>query len=302
MTLAFASLLAAVTVAFPKEGSVLPPVERCYVIGAVDGGVTNLQVCGRDVPVYRTGAWATTVPVVPGTNVIEVAGVRRSFVVKAAQPVDPTAPVPPPRVYAKLEYAADVAKPHPAGRKPSEITVVIDAGHGGSDSGAVSPHGHPEKDANLQLAKAVRQALANRGYRVVMTREDDSFPALYDRPKVAHRVKADAFVSIHYNAPGYDKDPQDVRYQAVYAWNPLGERLAGAINRRMAEAAPDLPNQGVLHANFAVTRNPEIPSCLIETDFLTSPAGEEASWDLSRRSKLAVAIADGVSDWVADVR
>ena len=302
MTLTFASLLAAVTIAFPKEGSVLPSVERCYMIGAVDGGVTNLQVCGRNVPVYRTGAWATAVPVVPGTNVIEVAGVRRSFFVTVPKPVDPTAPVPPPRVYAKLEYAADVAKPHPVGRKPSEITVVVDAGHGGSDSGAVGPHGYPEKDANLQLAKAVRQALENRGYKVVMTRDDDSFPALYDRPKVAHRERADAFVSIHYNAPGYDKDPSDVRYQAVYAWNPLGERLAGAINRRMAEATPDVPNEGVLHANFAVTRNPEIPSCLIETDFLSSPAGEEASRDPARRSRLAAAIADGVSDWVTGVR
>ena len=71
---------------------------------------------------------------------------------------------------------------------PAEITVVVDAGHGGSDTGAVSPHGRFEKDANLRLALAVRDELVARGYRVVMTRTDDSFPALYDRPKVAHRV------------------------------------------------------------------------------------------------------------------
>ena len=300
MTMVATALLAAVTIAFPKEGQRIPPVNTCYVIGATDAETTNLVVFGKSVPVYRTGAWSAMAAVVPGSNTIEVAGVRRSFFVESPAPVDPSVPAPPPRVYTKLEYAGDVPKPHPAGRAPSEITVVVDAGHGGSDSGAVGPHGYQEKDANLLLAKAVRKALENRGYRVVMTREDDSFPALYDRPKVAHRERADAFVSIHYNAPAFSSDPSGIRSHSVYAWNPLGERLAKAINRRMAVVMPDVPNDGVLHANFAVTRNPEIPSCLIETDFLTSPAGEEAAFDPVRRSAIAVAIADGIADWAAE--
>lgn len=292
-------VLAVVTIAFPKEGQRIPPVSRCYVIGATDAGVSNVIVCGASVPVFRTGAWGTLVGVTPGTNVVEVGGTRRTFVVESPAPVDPTVPAPPPRVYTKLEYAGDVPKPHPVGREPSSITVVVDAGHGGSDTGAVSPHGRTEKDANLLLAKAVRQALQNRGYRVVMTREDDSFPALYDRPKVAHREKADAFVSIHYNAPAYDRDPLQMRYHAVYAWNPIGEKLAGAINRRMAGAMPDVANNGVMHANFAVTRNPEIPSCLVETDFLTSPEGENLAFDPVRRASVAASIASGIDDWVA---
>ena len=292
-------LLAAVSVAFPKEGQRMPSVDRCYVIGATDPGVSNVVVCGTSVPVYRTGAWGTVIDVRPGTNVVEVGEARRTFFVEQPKIVDPAAPVPPPRVYTKLEYAGDVAKLHPSGRSPAEVTVVIDPGHGGSDTGAVGPCGSMEKDANLLLATAVRQALENRGYRVVMTREDDSFPALYDRPKVAHRERADAFISIHHNAPAYNRNPVDLRYHAVYAWNSLGERLAGAINRRMAGAMPDVPNEGVLHANFAVTRNPEIPSCLIEADFLTSPAGEEAAFDPIRRTAVATAIAEGFSDWAA---
>ena len=293
-----AILFAAVSIAFPKEDARFPSLSKCYAIGATDGGETNLVVCGRDVPVYRTGAWGTVLDVVPGTNVLEVAGTKRSFCVAAPVPPPPTNV--PERVYEKLSYAGDVPKAHPAGKKPSEITVVVDAGHGGSDTGAVSPRGWPEKDANLRLAKAVAQALANRGFRAVMTRTDDSFPALYDRPKVAHREGADAFISIHHNAPGYEKDPTKVRYQAVYAWNPLGERLAKALSRRMGEARPTLENRGVLHANFAVTRNPEIPSCLVEADFITSPEGEEESWDPSVVTATAAAIADGVADWVRE--
>ena len=298
----FATLFAAVSIVFPPEGAKLPYLERCYVMGAADAGEEKVVVY-RDVSsvcwlgwVTRSGAWATVIAVHPGTNVIEIGDVRRSFTIA---PIVPTDPIAPKKTYAKLPYAADQAKPHPSGKKPEEITIVLDAGHGGHDKGAMSPHGLPEKDANLRLAKAVRDELVNRGYKVVMTREDDVFVELYDRPKVAHRANADLFVSIHHNAPGYATNPFEVRSQSVYAWNPLGEGLAKAINARMAAADPQLGNEGVLHANFAVTRNPEIPSCLVEADYVTHPDGEAAVWDASRRPTIAAAIADGIADWVA---
>ena len=297
----FAALLAAVTVAFPPEGAKLPHLEHCYVMGAADAGEENVAVY-RDVSsvrwfgrVTRSGAWATVIDVVPGrTNIVYAGEVRRAFFVTGTNGTSGTS-----RTYKKLEYAGDVAKPHPTGKKPGEITVVLDAGHGGSSTGAVSPHGLPEKDVNLRLAKAVRDVLVKRGYKVVMTREDDVDVDLYDRPKVAHKTNADLFVSIHHNAPGHASHPFGIRYQAVYAWNAIGERLAKAINARMAAADPALTNRGVKHANFVVTRNPEIPSCLIEADFITHPDGESAAWDASRRPTVAAAIADGIADWVA---
>ena len=298
----FAAIIAAVSIVFPPEGAKLPNLSRCYVMGAVDEGENSFRVSGfqgfkvAEAQVSRTGAWATVIDVVPGTNVIEVGGVKRTFVVEPSKPSNPSEPSKP---YSKLQYASDSAKPHPTGRRPEEIVVAIDAGHGGHDAGAMSPHGLPEKDASLRLAKAVRDELVKRGYAVVMTREDDVFVELYERPKVAHKANADLFVSIHYNAPGYATNPFTVRSQSVYAWNALGEKLAKAINARMAAADPALKNDGVLHANFAVTRNPEIPSVLIEVDFITHPDGELAAWDASRRPQTAAAIADGIADWVA---
>ena len=286
MTLA--ALLATVSIVFPPEGAKLPNLSRCYVMGSTDCGET------LEVPQHRSGAWATVIDVIPGTNVVEIGGLKRTFVVGS---LESSGSQEPKRTYAKLEYAADTPKPHPKGKKPAEITVVLDAGHGGHDTGALSPHGLPEKDANLRLAKAVRDELVKRGYKVVMTREDDTFIGLYDRPKVAHEANADLFVSIHHNAPGYLTNPFERRHQEVYAWNELGEELAKAINVRMAAVAPDVPNEGVKHANFVVTRNPEIPSCLIEADFITHPDGECAVWDASRRPRVATAIADGIADW-----
>ena len=300
MTLA--AILAAVSIIFPPEGAKLPHLERCYVMGAADAGEEVLGAwclvpgATNQVLVGKTGAWAAVIDVKPGTNVVEVGGARRTFIVDSP---DTKHQAPSTRHYPKLEYAADTPKPHPVGKRPEEITVVLDAGHGGASTGAMSPHGLPEKDANLRLAKAVRDVLVKRGYKVVMTREDDVDVDLYDRPKVAHKANADLFVSIHHNAPGYASNPFEIRSQSVYAWNEIGEKVAKAINARMAVADPALKNDGVLHANFAVTRNPEIPSVLVEADFITHPDGECAAWDASRRPRIAAAIADGIADWVA---
>ena len=293
------ALVLAAAIAFPKEGQRLPFVERCYVSGSVEPGVTNVVVQGRDVPVHPLGGWVALVDVAEGTNAIEVAGARRTFSV-GRRPAPSAAPVQP-KAYAKLPYAGDVPKARPAaGCAPSEVTVVVDAGHGGAETGAMSPHGLKESDLNLALAKNVRSALTNLGFRVVMTREDDVAVPLYDRPKVAHAQGADAFVSIHHNAPPLDRDPRGIRYHAVYAWNGIGDELARAINARMAAAfGGTLANGGARRANFAVTRNPEIPSCLVETDFLTTPEGELDCWNRERRRTVAAAIAAGVADWCA---
>ncbi len=300
---AILSILFAAVIAFPKEGQKLPYVTQCYASGAVEPGTTNVVVQGRDVAVHPLGGWVAMIDVEPGTNVLEVAGLRRSFVVeKRPSLLSDVLPAPTDvkaKVYPKLPYAGDTPKPRHAGRTPGEITVVVDPGHGGAaDTGAISPHNLREADLNLALAKNVRNALERRGFRVVMTRTNDVAVALYDRPKAAHANDADAFVSIHHNAPPLDKDPTRIRYHAVYAWNDVGAALAKAVNRRMADAfGAALADNGVLHANFAVTRNPEIPSCLVETDFLTTPQGEIDCWNRARRLKVADAIAAGIADW-----
>lgn len=291
-------LLLMAAIAFPKEGQRLPFLERCYLSGAVSPGVSNVVVQGRSVEVHPMGGWVTMIDVVEGTNVVEVAGVRRTFRVDRRPRVSPSAAKAPPKTYAKLACAGDSPKPRPTGKTPSEITVVVDAGHGGSETGAISPHSLKESDLNLALARDVRAALTNLGYRVVMTRDRDVTVPLYDRPKVAHANGADAFVSIHHNAPPPNRDPRTIRYHAVYAWNGIGEALARAVNARMAEAlGATLTNNGVVKANFAVTRNPEIPSCLVEADFLTTPEGELDCWNRDRRRRIASAIAAGVADW-----
>ncbi|HEX8623882.1 MAG TPA: N-acetylmuramoyl-L-alanine amidase [Allosphingosinicella sp.] len=85
---------------------------------------------------------------------------------------------------------------------PARPLVVLDAGHGGRDPGAVSPFGaRREKDVTLAIATAIRDALAESGrVRVAMTREDDRYLILKDRYEIARKMRASLFVSIHADA------------------------------------------------------------------------------------------------------
>ena len=111
-----AALLAAVTVAQPADGARLPYLDRCYMIGAVPRGVTNLVVQGKEVEIYRTGAWVTMLDLEEGTNRVEIAadGETTNIVVHVAakpKPAGKAAAAAPEKKYEKLEYAADAPAP-----------------------------------------------------------------------------------------------------------------------------------------------------------------------------------------------
>lgn len=286
--LVLGAILLGLTVAYPPAGAELPAVSRTYVIGAVDSHATNVIVNGLSFAVVTNGAWAGCATVTGGLNRITVSDGIESLVrsVTVARAVAGTATKAVPRTYAKLDYAAD--RPRRLVSAPLPL-VYVDPGHGGADDcGAVSPHGRWEKEANLLLAADIGAALAERGFAVRMTRETDMALKLYERPRAAHLEGAVAFVSVHHNAPAVDGDARK-RYSGVYSWNSLGEALAAAICDRTGWRRE--------HANFAVTRSPEIASCLVEADFITAPEGEAASFDPAVRRQRAVAIADGVFDW-----
>lgn len=298
----FAGALLAVTIAFPKPGIQLPYVERCYMSGAVARGVTNIVVQGKNVPVYRTGGWVTMVDLNEGDNEIAVAagGETTNYTVRVARKPEPSKIPAKKKEYKKLPYADDFPRALVSPDDPAGRIVVVDPGHGGpADVGALSPHGFGEKDANLALSRATRDELVKLGYKVIMTRETDKAIALNDRPRAAcSNRNAIAFISIHHNAPNYNVDPRKVRYASVYAWNDIGASLAAGISDSMGAALKgDIPNHGVKKANFAVTRNPEVASCLIEADFITTPEGEEAIWNPKRRKRIAEAIARGLDNW-----
>ena len=100
---------------------------------------------------------------------------------------------------------------------PPAFTIILDPGHGGTDPGALGPNGGAEKDITLQIAKGLRTELIKSGYRVVLTREDDSNPSYDDRAGTANSYRDAIFVSIHVASTGVANTVRTYWYPATPA-------------------------------------------------------------------------------------
>ena len=174
---------------------------------------------------------------------------------------------------------------------PAEAkTVVLDAGHGGHDRGGVPGDPYAEKIYTLDVARRIRARLTEAGYRVVMTRTDDTFVGLGERCAIANSQSGAIFVSIHFNsAPRLGADGIETYY---YSRRSAG--LAGAIHSRMVQAA-GTEDRHVRMRGYYVLRHNRLPAVLCEGGFLTNPGeGRRISGSPEHRQRLADAIAGGI--------
>ncbi len=231
------------------------------------------------------------------------------------------APLPRPRIYG------------PAG-KP---LVVIDAGHGGQDPGAINAaNGQREKDITLATAKRIKEALLVTGrVRVALTREDDHFIVLRERSAIAHALHADLFMSIH-----ADSEPgQDARGATVYTLSEVasdkeaqalaarenkvdiinGVNLSGenadvasilldlaqreTMNQSSAfarllkrEGTGSIPFRSDYHrtAGFAVLKQPDMPSILLEIGYISNPSDVERIASADGQARIATGVRKAV--------
>ena len=177
-------------------------------------------------------------------------------------------------------------RPGPRGFK----TVVIDAGHGGKDSGATSPTtGQREKDLALDTAKRLANDLS-RDFQVIMMRGDDTFVELDDRVLRANSHPNAILVSIHYNS-----GPSFIRGPETYYWRVDSHGLAVRCQQAMAGVSPaEIGNRGMVRRRIRLTRNPEIPCLLLEGGYLSNSAESRQISDAGYRQKLATAIAGAI--------
>ena len=110
-------------------------------------------------------------------------------------------------------------------------TIMIDAGHGGSDSGAVH-NGRLEKDDNLRLALAVGNILEQMGYNVEYTRTEDVYDSPSEKARIANRSGADYFVSLHRNSSPYPDTYSGVE-TLVYSDSGVRGELARSVNAEL---------------------------------------------------------------------
>jgi N-acetylmuramoyl-L-alanine amidase len=174
-------------------------------------------------------------------------------------------------------------------RTSENVTVVIDAGHGGRDRGGIPGQRIAEKDMTLDVAQRLRNVLAASGYRVVMTRDSDVFVPLAMRVAIANSYRNAIFVCVHFNAT----KRMGAGGIETYFYSRDSLPLASAVHYYVAGGAPSA-NRGVRRRGYYVLRKTNVPAVLVECGFLTNPTEGAYAQTASYRQKLAEEIAAGV--------
>ncbi len=168
-------------------------------------------------------------------------------------------------------------------------TVVVDAGHGGKDSGAFRRSGPSEKSATLDVALRLSRKLKESQFRTVLTRSNDIFIPLDERASITNSQRNAIFVSVHFN----DSSRRGIRGFETYYHSPVAAGLAQRIQQKLL-TLPGAVNRGVRTANFRVLRNARYPAVLVECGFLSNRReGGQARSD-GYRDQLADKIAEAI--------
>ena len=216
--------------------------------------------------------------------------------------------------------------------------IVIDAGHGGHDTGTIGPTGLMEKDlcldVALRLGKIIRQRLP--GAEVVYTRADDTFIPLEERTRIANESKADLFISIHANS-SHDHAARGIEtYYLNLKGSPDAMEVAARENATAQESIHDLEDivkkiarsekidesrefaadiqeslakriqklnktvkdRGVRKAPFVVLVGADMPSILTEISFISNPADEQLLKKPEHRQRVAEGLYQGVANYL----
>lgn len=190
-------------------------------------------------------------------------------------------------------------------RDASNPLIVIDAGHGGEDAGC-SRDGIEEKNINLSIAVKIKEQLNALGYEVLMTREGDETITLEERVRFANENNASLYISIHQNAcEEKESDVSGIETWFVGNDEAAGEGVQEAVcedSKRLAQlvqigavSGSGATDRGLQQSReLYVLRETTMPSCLLETSFLSNKAEREDIGDETYQEKIAVGIARNI--------
>lgn len=214
----------------------------------------------------------------------------------------------------------------PARFTPSPVkTIVIDAGHGGNDTGTQNKPGKfDEKVFTLDVAKRLQALLGEERWRVFMTRDDDRFVGLDERAAFANKAKADLFISIHFNAVANNAD---VRGTETYVLTPQHQRSTSSSAPSAADKVAQPGNahdawsavlghhmhrellaklktedRGYKRARFAVLRLVDCPAVLVEAGYLSNDAEANRLATPAYRADIADALHSAILAYDATLR
>ena len=195
-------------------------------------------------------------------------------------------------------------------------TVVIDAGHGNIDGGAVGNAGSIEKDINLSISKKVKEHLIKDGFNVVLTRENDEpltdisgknvrdikREDLKYRKKIRDMENTGIFVSIHMNK-FHDKNQKGA--QTFYAKNPPESQILGETIQKNLIEYLDTSNKRLAkvdESSIFILKNAKNPSVIVECGFLSNYEEEKLLLSDEYQNKVAYAIYKGINEYYSEMK
>ncbi len=203
-------------------------------------------------------------------------------------------------------FVLDLMLPKGAGGRLAGKLVVVDPGHGGSDTGAGGADGSHEKNVTLAIATKLADRLRDMGANVIMTRGNDSFVPVDERPKIANRAGADFFISVH--ADSGDRN-RTVNGSTVYYHLQVGscKALAQSIVDELANMggirtkgthSDGLQWGGRFVNGYGVLRGSQMVAVLCETGYMSNPGDANKLNDPEMQKKIADSIANGLKNYV----
>lgn len=201
--------------------------------------------------------------------------------------------------------------------RPDIQRVVIDAGHGGKDSGARNQaYGLMEKNLALDVSLRLKGLLERAGFEVVMTRDSDVYLSLQQRAQMANRARADLFVSIHFNAAvsttasGFESFALTPQYQASSKYprptsrdskrypgndyDPWNTLITYHVERSLVQGLGG-PDRGLKRARWAVLKDLKCPGVLTELGFMSHANTAKKLRSPAYRQKLAQGLFEGIA-------
>ncbi|WP_253907687.1 N-acetylmuramoyl-L-alanine amidase [Bacillus sp. WMMC1349] len=172
-------------------------------------------------------------------------------------------------------------------------TIVIDAGHGGYDSGTIGTQGTLEKNLTLNTAKLLEKKLKDAGANVYMTRDDNFFVSLQSRVEISHQWNADAFISIHFDSFTHSS----VRGNTAYYYSTVKDQKLAADIQSEIEKQSSLPSRGVLFGDYFVLRENKQPAALFELGYLSHPQEEAIVSTNDYQERVTEGILSGLEDY-----
>ncbi|OON93328.1 MAG: N-acetylmuramoyl-L-alanine amidase [Candidatus Epulonipiscioides saccharophilum] len=175
------------------------------------------------------------------------------------------------------------------------MRIVLDAGHGGVDPGAIGQAGLRESEIVLTITLKLAQLLESVGIEVILTRTTNQYISLEERVRIANDSKADYFISIHANS-ATNKLASGAE---TYAYSKVGKSyiLALDVQEDLIKSTGFL-DRGVKTANFAVLRETDMPAILVEIGFLSNAQEESKLSNKEFLNRIAMAIYNGIAQYL----